>query len=51
LQERIDWRPSEPFHLFALDIESAGYIRFGDDRLVLRWNPERGPERIPHPDD
>jgi len=38
LYARIQWQPSEPYHLFALDIESAGLVRFeGDDREVLHW--------------
>lgn len=47
----IDWRPPEPFHLFTVDIERAAFIVFGDERRVLRWTPERGEERIRHPDD
>jgi hypothetical protein len=46
----INWRPTDPFHVFALDIESAGYISFGEGARVLRWSPERGPERLPHPE-
>jgi Pyridoxamine 5'-phosphate oxidase len=26
---RIGWRPAEPYHCFALDVESAGLVRFG----------------------
>ena len=48
---RIDWAPEEPnFHLFSLDVEQAGYIRFGDDRLAMAWDPERGERDIRHPD-
>ena len=50
LEEEIDWRPTEPFHLFAVDIDSAGFIRFGSDKKVLRWTPDRGVEDLPHPD-
>lgn len=50
-EERIDWRPDEPFHLFSLDIESASYIIFGVGQQVLRWNHAAGFQRIPHPDD
>ena len=28
---RIDWRPTEPYQCFAIDVESAGYLRFGGD--------------------
>jgi hypothetical protein len=51
LQAKIDWRPEEPYHLFAVDVERAGYIRFGEGRRVLRWTPEAGTEGISHPDD
>ena len=47
----IDWRPTDPFHVFAVDITSAGYISFGEGARVLRWSPERGSERLPHPED
>ena len=50
LQAAIDWRPTEPFHLFAVDIEQAGFIVFGTDRRAMRWTPARGLERIRHPD-
>jgi hypothetical protein len=47
LEEKIDWRPTEPFHLFALDAERAGYTAFGDDPHALAWDPERGLRRLP----
>ncbi len=50
LQTKIDWRPEEPYHLFAVDIESAGYIVFGDEPFAMRWNPIQGFARIKHPD-
>ncbi len=48
---RIDWRPEEPYHLFAVDIESAGYISFGSDRRLLRWSPATGLEVLRPPDE
>jgi hypothetical protein len=51
LEAKIQWRPSEPFHLFAMDIERAGFVRFGKEQVAMRWTPGRGVERIPHPDD
>ena len=27
--KRIAWRPHEPYHCFAVDVESAGFLRFG----------------------
>jgi hypothetical protein len=50
-EAKIDWRPSEPFNLFAMDIQSAGFIRFGDQRKVMRWSAEHGFERLKHPED
>ncbi len=50
-EERIEWRPDEPFHLFSLEIESASYIIFGAGQRVLRWSRDAGFERIAHPDD
>ena len=38
IERRIEWRPEEPFHLFALDIERAWWIVYRDDsRTVHRW--------------
>jgi hypothetical protein len=31
LEAKIAWRPTEPFHVFAIDIESAAYRRFGGE--------------------
>ena len=47
----IGWAPTEPYPLYAVDIDSASYISFGDKRTLLRWTPERGTERLRHPDD
>lgn len=46
----IDWRPTDPFHLFALDILTASYISYGEGKRWLRWSPERGEETLPHPE-
>jgi hypothetical protein len=46
IKARIDWAPDEPhYHLFAVDIESAGFVVFGDERYGLAWDPERGLRR------
>jgi hypothetical protein len=50
LEERIQWRPPEPFHLFAVDVESAGFVRFGSEPVALRWSPDEGERRLRHPD-
>lgn len=41
--QRLQWRPDEPYHCFALDLESAGFVRFRDGgRDVWRWHAGRG---------
>jgi hypothetical protein len=51
LLAKIDWRPEEPYHLFAVDIQRAGFIAFGEGQRAMRWTPGGGQERITHPDD
>src|SRR5262249_17392030 len=46
---RIHWRPSA-YHLFAVGIESAGFISFGKDRRLMRWSANHGLEALMHPD-
>ncbi len=47
----IGWRPEEPYPLWSVDIESAGYISFGPAARLLRWTPDGGVETLRHPDD
>lgn len=49
-QAAINWHPTEPYHLFAVDIESAGFISFGKDRKLLVWSPDKGVRVLRHPD-
>jgi Pyridoxamine 5'-phosphate oxidase len=42
IQLRIDWRPDEPYNLFSLDVETAGYIVFGENGQALMWDPKSG---------
>jgi hypothetical protein len=49
-EAKINWRPSEPYHAFTVDIERAGYISFGKDRRMLRWSPAAGLEALRHPE-
>ena len=51
IEAAIEWRPEEPYPLFAVDVESAAYISFGPGRRLLRWTPSGGLERLRHPDD
>ena len=52
IRRRIHWAPDEPrFHLFSVDVQRAAYIRFGDDRIALAWDAQRGFRRTRHPDD
>jgi hypothetical protein len=46
IKARIDWEPEEPsFHVFAVDVESAGFVVFGEERYGLAWDPDRGLRR------
>jgi hypothetical protein len=46
IKARIDWEPDEPsYHLFALDVDSAGFVIFGKEPYGLAWDPERGLRR------
>jgi hypothetical protein len=46
LKARIDWEPEEPnYHVFAVDVDSAGFVIFSGDRYGLAWDPERGLRR------
>jgi Pyridoxamine 5'-phosphate oxidase len=52
IKARIDWEPPEPhFHLFAVDIESAGFVTFAEPRYGLAWDPSGGLRRWSLPDD
>jgi Pyridoxamine 5'-phosphate oxidase len=46
IQARIDWAPMEPsFHLFALDVDAAGFVVFGTNAIGMAWDAERGLRR------
>jgi hypothetical protein len=46
IKARIDWEPLEPnFHCFAIDVESAGFVIFGEERYGLAWDPVGGLRR------
>jgi hypothetical protein len=45
IKARIDWEPPEPYHVFAVDIEQAGWVTFAGPRFGLAWDPERGLRR------
>jgi hypothetical protein len=37
IKARIDWEPPEPYHVFAVDIVSAGFVTFAEPRFGLAW--------------
>ncbi|HEV2036589.1 MAG TPA: pyridoxamine 5'-phosphate oxidase family protein [Candidatus Dormibacteraeota bacterium] len=45
VKARIDWEPPGPFHLFAIEVSSAGYVVFGDEGFWMTWDPSRGLRR------
>jgi hypothetical protein len=51
IEAAIHWRPPEPYPLFAVNVESAAYISFGEGHRLLRWTTSGGLERLRHPDD
>jgi hypothetical protein len=52
IKARIDWEPPEPnYHLFAVDVESAGFVTFDQPRYGLAWRPESGLRRWAIADD
>jgi hypothetical protein len=43
---RLQWEPEEPYHCFALDLESAGFVKFRDGgREVISWRAGEEPRR------
>jgi len=44
IKARIDWEPEEPnYHLFAVDVDSAGFVTFAEgDRYGMAWDPRGG---------
>jgi hypothetical protein len=52
IKARIDWEPPEPnYHLFAIDIDSAGFVTFDEPRYGLAWDPDGGLRRWTIKDD
>jgi len=46
LDASAHWEPSEPFHLFVVDIQSAGFVIFtNDEPYGMAWDPDRGTRR------
>jgi hypothetical protein len=45
IKARLDWVPPGEYHLFAIDIQSAGFVVFGRERYWLTWDPDRGLRR------
>jgi pyridoxamine 5'-phosphate oxidase-like protein len=42
-EAEIDWRPTEPFHLFSLDIEEAAFVIYEEDeQRTTRWTRADG---------
>jgi hypothetical protein len=46
IHTRIEWAPTEPhYHLFEIDVCSAAFVIFGDERFGLAWDQARGLRR------
>jgi hypothetical protein len=49
---RIEWRPSEPYHCFAVDVLQAAFVRFEEKTWeVWRWRPKTGLRKEAKPND
>ena len=42
---RIEWKPTEPYHLFAVEVESAAYVRF-EESVWETWRWAAGGELV-----
>ena len=50
IRTRIEWAPEEPdYHCFSVDVDRAGYVRFGDQARALAWDAERGLRELAPP--
>jgi hypothetical protein len=50
IRGRIDWAPDEPnYHCFSVDVDRAGFIRFGEEPAALAWDLQRGLRTLPNP--
>jgi hypothetical protein len=45
IKARSNWETPAEFHVFALNIISAGFVVFGDDAHGLPWDPTAGLRR------
>ena len=45
VRSRIDWEPTGQFHLFAIEVSSAGFVIFSPDSYAIAWDPELGTRR------
>jgi hypothetical protein len=49
---RVEWKPSEPYHCFVIDIDEAAYVRFEEQTWECwRWNAQRGLRKETKPND
>jgi hypothetical protein len=37
IKARIDWEPPDPYHVFAVDIDSAAFVTFAEPGFGLAW--------------
>ena len=45
IKARTGWEPTGQFHVFAIDVDAAGFVVFGDDAQGMAWKPESGLRR------
>jgi hypothetical protein len=42
----VDWEPEDSSRLFAIDLDSAAFMIFGQEPYGLAWGPDRGVRRL-----
>ncbi len=51
VEAKLGWRPPDRSHVFVFDVESAGFVVFGDDSYGLTWSARSGLRRLKMPRD
>lgn len=51
IRARIDWEPTEPYHLFSFNVAEGAFMRFTEnEKETWRWTPQAGlhKEHVPN---
>jgi hypothetical protein len=42
VRRTMDWEAPKQAHLFAIDVDAAGFVVFGDNAFGMAWDPDGG---------